>query len=481
MKPELDAKINYWTLVFLLLGLSSTILFSLNIYYPVFLSVIFLGLVTIFFIINFYNSNIGILMPLMWLICALPFIHIIPYLWVPFDNSDLIQAWWGLQINPYMLDYEVIKLTGMIGATVGFGFAFGGSLLFREFKKNSLIKSFTKKQLTYYLSFGVWIAWIGFGIFFSWLAAPEKNVFNAVYTQSDSLIKIFNFSSAWTVSYVILIFGFCDAILDEDAYQKKWKILVFLCSISYVVVYLQLLRGDRESLTLVVGLAITYFYWFPKNNENHHSKYVFIKWFVAGIVLLIIQMLVGVMRSELYLVDSIDTLVAKFSLALDLGTLGFANIFRGTWTGVALTPLSVAGDQVYGLLPIKWGSDYWDLLASIIPGFLADAISYTRPIDAHHGPAWEMRYGIGGTHFSVMPFMNFRIIGVFVISTIFSYSLILLETKALEKSTVGSLASLCTVVMIAPHWFWYGEKNGMNAVIIFICISLIYKMIKQGK
>ena len=85
-----------------------------------------------------------------------------------------------------------------------------------------------------------------------------------------------------------------------------------------------------------------------------------------------------------------------------------------------------------------------------------------------------MRYGIGGTHFSVLPFMNFRLAGVFCISGLVSYLLSLLEANALKKDTVISMASLCTVVMIAPHWFWYGEKNGMNALIIFIVTTVAY-------
>jgi hypothetical protein len=160
--------------------------------------------------------------------------------------------------------------------------------------------------------------------------------------------------------------------------------------------------------------------------------------------------------------------------------LGLANLFRGTWTGVALTPLSVAGDNVYGLLPIKLGSDYWDLLLSIIPGILADAIGYVRPIDGNRGPSWEMKYGIGGTHFSVLPFMNFRIAGVFFIAGLISYLLTLLENIAVKKRTVTDLSLLCTLVTIAPHWFWYGEKNGINALVIFIFISLFYKIIKPS-
>lgn len=467
---------NYWSILFFYLGLASVALFAFDIYFPVFVSVIFLVFISIFFLVSMQKKNIGILMPLMWLICALPFIHIIPYLWLSYENAELLGLWWGLLVNPYMQNIEVIELTGMIGAVTGLGFAFGCSLLMRSRSKVDPTKKITSEKMTNYLPFGIWIFWMLIGVFLSWLSAPKQDIFNAAYTLSESLIQNLNFASAWTISYVILIFGFCDAILDDNIYRKRWKIYLFLCAISYVVFILQLLRGDRESLPLVIGLILVYFYWFPKKNVRKNSNFSWIKCLVAGLLLLSISMVVGVMRSELAGVDELASLLEKLVIGANSGNLGLANLFRGTWTGVALTPLSVAGDNVYELLPIKFGSDYLDLFASIIPGFLADAIGYVRPIDGNRGPAWEMRYGIGGTHFSVLPFMNFRMVGVFFISGLISYLLTSLETRALKKRTVADLSLLCTVVMIAPHWFWYGEKNGMNAFIIFIIMLFIYKL-----
>jgi hypothetical protein len=480
MKFRSGMRVSHWSILFFYLGLASATLYAFDIYFPVFVSVIFLVLISIFFLVSMQKRVIGILMPLMWLICALPFIHIIPYLWLPYEDAELLGLWWGLTVNPYMLDLEVIELTGMIGAVTGLGLAFGCSLLLRSSDKVDSPIGLSKK-IKNNLSFGVWVAWILIGVFLSWLAAPQQNVFNAVYTLSESLIQNLNFASAWTISYVILIFGFCDAIIDNNIYRKSWKIGIFLCAISYVVIVLQLLRGDRESLPLVIGLILVYFYWSPKKIVSKNINFSWIRGLVVAVLLLIISMVVGVMRSELAEVDGLSSLIEKLSIGVNSGTLGLANAFRGTWTGVALTPLSIAGDDIYGLLPIKFGSDYWDLLASSIPGFLADAIGYSRPIDGSHGPAWEMRYGIGGTHFSVLPFINFRMAGVFFISALISFALSRLETKAARIYSVKTLAMLCTTVMIAPHWFWYGEKNGMNAAIIFICISIIYSMIKPSK
>ena len=340
-------RVIYWALLFLYLGIVSVTLFAFNVYFPVFVSVIFLAAISIFFAINFYKNRIGILMPLMWLICALPFIHIIPYMWLSYEDGELIELWWGLILNPYMQSQQVIELTGMIGVVAGFGFAFGCSFFLCLTKKDDPSRVVLNNQVSRYLSFMEWSAWVLAGVLLSWLSAPRQDIFEAVYTMSDSMIQNLNFASAWTISYVVLTFGFCDAILDENKYRRKWKIRIFLYAITYIVIVLQLMRGDRESLPLVIGLLLVYFYWSKKRSKFSQVNHAWIKWMVAGLLLMIISMVVGVMRSELVGVTGLTSLAEKLSVGVDTGGLGFVNLLRGTWTGVALTPLSVAGDDIY--------------------------------------------------------------------------------------------------------------------------------------
>jgi hypothetical protein len=449
--------------------------FAFDVYFPVFVSVIFLTFISIFFVVSMKKRKIGILMPLMWLICSLPFIHIIPYIWIAYNQDDAWE-WWRLTINPYMLEPQVIELTGMIGVVMGFGFCLGCSMVKSiEPYNNNLLRQ-PKNDAVKRLSYSKWLLWIFIGVFLSWISAPQKDIFSAAYTTASSLIDGLNFSSAWTVSYIVLIFGFCDAVLDENASRKKIKLITFFIVISYVVIVLQLLRGDRECIPLVFGLGLIYFYWIPSIHKKSKLGFNRIK-ILSGILgLLFISLIIGVLRSGAFEIGNFSELMNFFDDAAENRQMEVANLFRGTWTAVLLTPLSVAGDHIYELLPLKFGSDYWDLLASSIPGFLADAIGYTRPIDGNHGPAWEMRYGIGGTHFSILPFMNFRMIGVFIISIIVAFALRFSEVNALKSLTVTSLTFLCTMIMIAPHWMWYGEKNIMNALIIFIVLNYLYKI-----
>ena len=128
------------------------------------------------------------------------------------------------------------------------------------------------------------------------------------------------------------------------------------------------------------------------------------------------------------------------------------------------------------MLNLKWGQDYLDLLLSIIPGFLADAIGYVRPLNSNQGPAWEMRYGIGGTHASVVPFMNFSMLGVFLIPTLWSWFFANVEKSTLRRVNVLKLSFLVTFAMAAPHWLWYGEKSAINALVMWIVFSFLYRV-----
>ena len=109
-------------------------------------------------------------------------------------------------------------------------------------------------------------------------------------------------------------------------------------------------------------------------------------------------------------------------------------------------------------------------------GFIADAVGYTRPINAFSGPAWEMRYGSGGTHATVLPFMNFRMLGVLAIPAFWAYIFTRYEKGALKRISISNLAFLCTVAMAAPQWLWYGEKYGFNAFVIWLLLSVLYRM-----
>ena len=87
-----------------------------------------------------------------------------------------------------------------------------------------------------------------------------------------------------------------------------------------------------------------------------------------------------------------------------------------------------------------------------------------------------MRYGLGGTHATVLPFMNFRMLGVFLLSASYVYIISRYEKMALLQPSVINISLLCILCMAFPHWLWYGEKYIINALLIWLIFSFLYRV-----
>jgi hypothetical protein len=430
-----------------------------------------------FYLIKQFNRNkCGILILIIWLVYALPFIHIPSYIWFNFNGYyPEFGFLWGLQINPYMIDERVIKLTAMIFSVGALGIVSGVSMGYKKTIKDSGLDQYFRIRKIKTLDLIIWFVWVSIGLLLTALSAPKDTVFVSAYTTSASAIDGLNFSSAWMMSYVILTFTFCDSILEKNIVLKKIKFRIILITIFLVVFYYQLLRGDRESLPWVFGIIFIYYYW-AINFTNKTKKYnfSFFRIIVASVLIFLISIVVGFSRTSLNGASFSDLVLLISDLVQS--DVDVSNYFSGTWSAVLLTPLSVAGDHIYGLLPLKFGLDYLDLFLSIPPGFITDIVGYNRPIDAMSGPAWEMRYGMGGTHALVLPFMNFRMVGIFLIPFFWSFVIVKFESFAISKINVSSLSLLNVLVMAAPHWLWYGEKNLINAIMLWAVLTFFYKI-----
>ena len=462
--------LNAATLLLLIYGAYCIILFYIDIFLPIWMSVALFVVISVYLRESYLAKRTGILMPLMWLVYALPFIHIIPYIWYDFAKEDPLILW-GLAVNPYMVDEQVIQLTAMIGAVGGLGVALGVSLSRGGVAQASHQVTKAKTLMT-----PVWLVWVIVGVVLSWLSAPEDTILTVAYTESTTALDNADFSSAWMVSYGILTFAFCDLLFDRIPSRKALKQKIFYFSLAFVVIYLQLLRGDRESISFVFAVLLAQFYWAASLGKQRNIK---IPWMIiapAAFCLVSIAMFFGVMRSLLSQVEDFGQFMDLMRALDDSGMFTLSNLLHGTWSAVLLTPLSVAGDHIYGLLPLKMGQDYINLLLSIPPGFVADMFGYVRPVNSMSSPAWDMRYGIGGTHAVVIPFMNFRMIGTFVIPAVWAYVLACGEKSAMKKPQAVKLALLAILAMASPHWLWYGEKGGMNALVIWFVLAQLYKI-----
>ena len=424
------------------------------------------------------RSRVGPLTMLLFIAYALPFIHVLPYIWFDFDaESPLIL--WGLVVNPYMTDKTIIELMSMMGSVGAAGFVAGASLL-----QGKLSADLSSERIVLYrtvgktLSLPVFFSWVAIAIVLTWISAPSDTVFTTAYTESKAIIEEWNFSSAWMFSYAFLLFVFADSMFETLPRVRKIKRKIVFLSFLLIVIWFQLLRGDRESLPCVLAAGLMYYMW-GKGLLGSAKDRLKLNWpmmFFLLFFVFIAAYIVGAVRHSLVNVVSISDLLNTLNIIEETGAIRFDNLISGTWSAVLLTPLSVAGDYIHGSLPLKYGQTYLDLLASIVPGFLADWVDYSRPIDALHNPALEMTYGLGGTHAVVVPFINFGMAGIFLIVALWSFAIAKIEHYLIKNPTVQNFALFGIIAMAIPHWLWYGEKYIINSLIIWLILATFYRV-----
>ena len=471
--PEMkQGKFLFW---FFLLSLSLILLGGcyLKFYPPLYLSLT-LFVLGIYFIFRYCHfSRYSPLIRLYTIAFALPFIHLIPYLW--FDWSSMPTKMWGMATNPYMLDKEIIIVMAILGGIGICGFALGTGLVRNNARTVGINQPFHHYQTNRRsLSFTVYLFLCMISLLLSWMAAPSETVFQLPYTASFSFLRKVNFSlpSAWMLSYALLIWLFADALHGRCDRRRKKKIRLSMCVFFMIIVYLQLLRGDRACVSLIVSFVCMWFFWKDKLPWYSHLARRKIRLFPLAVIacmVFFISYFLSAARSMLSTLSFADTTFLIWD------RFSFDLIFHGTWSAVLKTPLSVAGDYVNNLLEFKWGKTYLDFILSAPPGFWADFVGYVRPIEATRGPAWEMRYGAGGTHAIVVPFMNLGFVGGFFVMMLIGYGLGRIERFASNRVGVEEMMLLGILAMVALHWFWYGEKYGMNGIIMWVVLCFAHK------
>ena len=464
-----------WSFLFFGFGMLSIGLFQTNQFFPLWLSVAVMSVVGFYVVCQVVKKWMGLVMATLFLAYLLPFVHLPEYLWYDFSGPEPLFGFGHLLSNPYMFDETTIRLTAMLGATGALGMAFACSLFAspcgpRRVERQSGLLTALKT-----MSLRVWLLWVLIGLLFSSMAAPAETIFTSSYTTVVSYSDSINFGSSWLISYIILSFAAADALVEHRATDRKIKRWLISIVVVYVFVWLQLLRGDRAAIPFVFALTLARLFWVKDPNWGPSRL---AKWLGVGLcilVLCVLGMIIGVARLEMVDANLKNPLVLIGNMWSD-ERYAVSGLLNGTWSAVLLTPLSVAGDHLFESIAPRWGSDYVNLLLSTPPGFVADAIGWERPIGIHQGPAWEMRYGSGGTHAVVLPFRNFGMLGVFVIPTLWTFAICRVERRCLRSCSVGSLSLLMSITLVSPHWLWYGEKNMVTCLIAWFVLSRSYRV-----
>lgn len=432
------------------------------------LSIILTGLLTIY--IFFKKKYIGITSLLYSLIFILPFIHLLPYLWIGYDNPT--KRMWGLISNPYQFDESIISLLGVMGAAGVMGMVLVVCLFAKHpvqsiQSKISIISSWKS------MPFLIWLVWLTAGLAFSMISAPHESIFEAKYTFSNSISREINISSAWLLSYVMLLFVLYDAIVDKIQLRRRLKLTLFTLVFLYIIIVLQFLRGDRESLPWILSIYIMLSYWMkPYISLKKTTSFSKKKLILFVVIMFVLSVVVGYARSR---VSDVSFNINNMYSLLE-GLIERGDIFKGTWSAVLLTPLSVAGDSIYYHPDFLLGQDYVNLFLSLPPGFVADFFEYSRPWSNDVNPQKEMIYGLGGVHATVLPFRNFGLFGIFIINALFFLVIIRYERKLLFRPGSVMVIGLAVLVTVIPHWLWYSDKNLVNGLIAYVVLLFLYRI-----
>lgn len=383
---------------------------------------------------------------------GLPFFLLVEYLQP--ENVIGQKIVWGLTANPYEQDLNLITLVGMVGFVGVAGLVVG--LLIGQEKASDSYGDFVRPA-PYFIGFAGYL-FLGFlSILFAWMSAPVATFLTAAYTMSASPLESAGivFGAAWMLAHVLCLVLFLDMLDEADCDRRKWKSLMFWSVFFLDVIWFQFLRGDREAIGLLVAMGAVFVV------RKHELKIKHAIILSAG--LFVVLQAIGSLRSQ--------------------PSEGAASIpiTYGTWSAVLLTPLSIVGDDYFGLFEPRWGQTYVDYALSLPPSFIAQAFGWKRRISGDRGPAWEMRYGIGGTHAMVVPFMNFRTPGVFLILALYGFFLAKLEGAARRNSTTPVLLLYGSVFIATPFWFWYGEMSFVRCLMSYIVVLAIYWLLpKRG-
>jgi len=451
--------------------------------------------------------------------CVLPFIHVFDYLAfdfmgekafnINFNNAkcaNIDSQWefiepclmWGLAANKYQVNLAVVNMMSLIGSVGALGLVCGSVMSNSKYKRFFLDTSKIKYNDSNTLGLLPFFIWIFVAFMCAYLTAPGGSILSIGYVEMNkSLSNTINFSSLIFVSFILFIFAFCDYIIEKNTQKKIIKGILLLISIFIVVIFLQLIKGDRESITFFVSIVILYFI---TNNKNRKINFrLFFKSIIIILLILFVSAFIGRFRGGE--ISNSDNIIVKANETIKYSGQGdsfydffISNISSGTWSGSLLSLISVAGDSINGQtkkyiwtsygstfqekpFEFYFGKTYLDYLLSLPPGFVADWVGYQRPIDGYSGPAWEMRYGLGGVHGFVVPFINFSLYGVFIFSFLMSYFVNRTYDTAYNIPNVKNLAFIGVIICIAPHWMWYGDKYAINAIIISYISLWLYRLV----
>ncbi len=442
-----------------------------------------LFILSIFFIIGIFSikfSPFSVLSRLGILVYSMPFMHGFEYL--NFDFYIRHRWVWGLTPNLYNMNPEIVSRLLMVGA-IGLVSLVSGMLLAKQLRTTHFMKASEPKFIESpkaTLNLKWMIAFLLLSVLFSWIFAPQDTILEAYYTRAGkSIASGINFNAAWLVSYVMIAAAYLDAMAESSPFKKRIKSMLVLGASLIIIIFLQYLRGKRDCAGLIAALLGLFLLDRTSGSTPlkglFQGKIRFAKLVVVACLsfsAVASMQMVGYLRSKSV---GRDVVQAASEGAENL------TFITGTWSAALETPLSVIGDFYFGIMNLHWGSTYRDYLLSLPPGIVAHFLGIQRPIESSQGPAFEMRYGLGGTHILVVPLMNFGIVGVIGFMMLFGFFLGRIESKVNSDERFSFRLFYASILIVIPFWFWYGDMYLIRSIMACFAVLLLYRFLTRDR
>lgn len=415
-----------------------------------------------------YRCDLTAMSPLsrlMLLLYALPFSACAGYLL----QRDFL--WWDTPQLAVLCSDEALNalmvwtgLTGLLGLTAGLRLAqayFGNSA---AQPRPPAIRRVLPSQIFFGL--------LGFAVFLAWLAAPAETILTTNYAagQSASAAETMKFNAAYLLSATIMTGLMVDLQGESDRRRRRGKLLALSISAAYVIVVLQVLRGDRECTGLIIALAVLVLT--DREDRLHwlqQKRQAFFRATALSIPLALVVicfLLLGFLRSE----------ISKKNSEIRFREIAHTALTLNTWTAVLLTNMGLAIEQSDDSMELLYGQTYIDYVLSLPPGFVANAMDYDRPVDSGRDPRfWYVGLSIGGIHPAVVPYKNFGPLGPPIVLGLFGLVIGAVEACSRHHTM---LRRICYAGLTATafNWFWYGDMSVIRAalaVAIFVTVHLL--------
>ena len=465
-------------LFWLLGGTFLTASFYIRLIPPLTATISFAFVIFLFGIVVAKSSELSLLPRFYALLYFMPFSATLGYL---FDENYIF--WGSPAAFPLSSDHVVVNLMVMIGLVGLFGL-FGGyeisSFLFKRASKSVSLSQQSQHVKSPVLGMVSFLSLASIALFLSWLSAPKNTVLSAAYASASagsSVAQQTNFNAAFLVAYVLLVMLYIDGERSAESCRKgHWKVYFTLAITFFAVIYFQVLRGDRDSIGLIIALASLYItkqQIFSTNFQRYKSKHggkrrVF---FGLGVVILLF-IAVGSWR---FRANEIDLMSSS-----DLYDTFLNGLQQNTWTSVALNNLGLAAEYDSNVITYFNGQTYVDYFLSLPPGPIARAIGYVRPLETTSGPNWWYAgLSTGGMQPAIVPFKNFGIFGTFFILILIGIFISKIECDA-QKETFYSRLYYGAMFVVSFKWFWYGDMNIIRCLMITSLLALLYRAFVDG-